>query len=1345
IQRDYLRAPFDRLPWFRKAKPPKVKSAYDSFKNTNVLDANPLMAVQTIYDRWPDAFFLHQPYTENQQFLAGITSQYALDSAIINGFRFGIALDSTWRHVNNNGHPLTFVTTTNDAQRMTPDTSTLADLLQAGKAEVEQRAREIIKQQKKGQEIEVNDFRTSTEMASLGENAARIVADSSGWTPGFGMIDKDTAERNALREVFGKDFCIRLCQFHLKQAMRRWQKQCTIKIAGPRKGGQQALPKEAMESLLRHVEVLQRCPRESDWEEYVSEFNRKVRKLVLERYSLGEAMCQRVLSYFEDNWFDDRWRDMWVDYGLPDGATRDGILNTNNFIERAFKTFKTVFLGGRKNRRIDRLILVLVNDFFPFYALWPPNDAKPSRVVLSTMKSGYEIWKCAVFREEEISSGLSRCWITRAATQEELRRSPAIRTITTVIEQYKAEGTTYCPCKSIARKSEGIGKFDPAKRKPEDEARAVAEEAMLKEMEQQGDLEFQQDWVFPRDTPEEGQELMDDGPDAGSYCRPSSEESETDKQDGKHTKTRKDARSMTPRYAWDKEMTSGDGETDTDTDNDSRSHRGRQSPSFKLPVITGGKGRTGFMINSPVHKGRKSKHVGYKSDDMPLESASDDEHGAFKPSSTRPEAGGAMTPDVPAVASQTKPRPSKRKVAEKVRVLVKGRMQELEWPPPSERKIGFNNTDSVCYANALFQVLVHMPIVLQGFHTTGLPSIRTRSTSLEERIKTFADLYVTASDSCSPALWGYDHTTAVGGVKRSFNIFKLQLGHHQCAAELLQKLLDSSESRPEMAWLVTDVFGINVRKDYSYLDVPLGGGAVGLNTRGMIMAAFAAQTRQKKQCASIHDTFQTGLRNSPPYLVARINRDAELDAQRRAEEEKKREKEKLKPGSKSKVNVPKSKELLVQKTITIHGVDHPTIEKLTYNLVAAVIHSGSQNGGHYTAEVLIKNDWYRFNDTKVRSTFPGPFGKSCNRSYVDEKALPQPSPYLLFYQLRTPVESASGTQLDTGFVEDEEEKVKDKATEEGKASARPPFLADHDDDEWTRKRRIIPAVRLLDPANLESYHEVMKMPSKGRNGHNDYLAKMRLEGAGPGWMVSNTDAWRFKTGEMANDEMINAWGRMLDHHCPPGLARVPPTFLWKYTRSTIMLQRLTRWFKDVILFATPPPVRRLILPMHHGCHWTVGVVDFVKETVVFMDSITCDDRYATFKEDVEAFLEFQYTHEAHMHPSDIWQKPSWTFERAEGDYVPQQKDGNSCGFIVMRNMELAAMGLRPSESFLNLGTPQITKEDGAKIRMDAWLKMKEFGIQERNRRASRDLNAEASSLFAEDDDEEARVNKKPKL
>jgi len=44
----------------------------------------------------------------------------------------------------------------------------------------------------------------------------------------------------------------------------------------------------------------------------------------------------------------------WTDMGLPAGANRDGMLSTNNWTERAFKTFNQVFLGNRSNKSYVR-------------------------------------------------------------------------------------------------------------------------------------------------------------------------------------------------------------------------------------------------------------------------------------------------------------------------------------------------------------------------------------------------------------------------------------------------------------------------------------------------------------------------------------------------------------------------------------------------------------------------------------------------------------------------------------------------------------------------------------------------------------------------------------------------------------------------------------------------------------------------------------------------------------------------------------------------------------------------------------------------------------------------------
>jgi hypothetical protein len=84
---------------------------------------------------------------------------------------------------------------------------------------------------------------------------------------------------------------------------------------------------------------------------------------------------------------------------------------------------------------------------------------------------------------------------------------------------------------------------------------------------------------------------------------------------------------------------------------------------------------------------------------------------------------------------------------------------------------------------------------------------------------------------------------------------------------------------------------------------------------------------------------------------------------------------------------------------------------------------GSSEGGHYTADVLMEKDWITFDDTRVGTTFPGPFGK--------------------------------------------------------------------------------------------------------------HIKKLSIDGFGPETIIANEDAYRFKPGKPANDELINAWGQVVQEHSPP--------------------------------------------------------------------------------------------------------------------------------------------------------------------------------------------------------------------
>lgn len=50
--------------------------------------------------------------------------------------------------------------------------------------------------------------------------------------------------------------------------------------------------------------------------------------------------------------------------------------------------------------RVDRLIAVLINDYFPYYSLWPVEEARPSQEIMSLMDGGYNLWRSAVFRKQ---------------------------------------------------------------------------------------------------------------------------------------------------------------------------------------------------------------------------------------------------------------------------------------------------------------------------------------------------------------------------------------------------------------------------------------------------------------------------------------------------------------------------------------------------------------------------------------------------------------------------------------------------------------------------------------------------------------------------------------------------------------------------------------------------------------------------------------------------------------------------------------------------------------------------------------------------------------------------------
>ncbi|KAF8151907.1 hypothetical protein K438DRAFT_2079618 [Mycena galopus ATCC 62051] len=278
--------------------------------------------------------------------------------------------------MNENRAPLTIVPDTlDDAARMVPGfaylssdttTPTQVTFLQEVKRLVEQMARDLV------EVVEGLKDHANTVM----EQAHLICR--HGWKPAFFMIDKLVLYRlsdflSQVSLVF-PGVTIRICQFHVMQAILHWERDSGTP------GEQQSRP--ALDLCRKHqllwaVREIQRCRNPAQWQTYLDQFRQRLDYIT-------------VWEYFSANWF---LSELWTDMGFPAGRNRDNMLSTNNWTERAFKTFNQVFLGNRNNKSIYCLVLILANEWFQYYQAWKPRKQFDQKV-FKINTEGHRLWSC---------------------------------------------------------------------------------------------------------------------------------------------------------------------------------------------------------------------------------------------------------------------------------------------------------------------------------------------------------------------------------------------------------------------------------------------------------------------------------------------------------------------------------------------------------------------------------------------------------------------------------------------------------------------------------------------------------------------------------------------------------------------------------------------------------------------------------------------------------------------------------------------------------------------------------------------------------------------------------------
>lgn len=113
---------------------------------------------------------------------------------------------------------------------------------------------------------------------------------------------------------------IRLCQFHVIQALLRWMQDVGSKsdpnpsdplstIEGP--AVPFAIPKDLRQDILVHFRVLQRCQNAEDWDDTVETFKAELQDQC-DQYQLQDHKVESLIAFFDRNWFVPEWRGVWI-------------------------------------------------------------------------------------------------------------------------------------------------------------------------------------------------------------------------------------------------------------------------------------------------------------------------------------------------------------------------------------------------------------------------------------------------------------------------------------------------------------------------------------------------------------------------------------------------------------------------------------------------------------------------------------------------------------------------------------------------------------------------------------------------------------------------------------------------------------------------------------------------------------------------------------------------------------------------------------------------------------------------------------------------------------------------
>ncbi|KAJ7743233.1 hypothetical protein DFH07DRAFT_979671 [Mycena maculata] len=422
----------DPLPKHRMPNATQISGMLTAGRQRERLDRNPFRATWLMVKRNPKDMYNYTAHDftkpdSQSKFTIAITDDFSLDSTILNtaGPNGTLFMDSTHRLHNENRAATTVLCTANSGLHMMPGAYLISANIQ-GETIREFLVRTVHKIMERVEEAAKDPstihHRDPAERERIYRRCLSILQNGFDFTNI--NIDKSRSELNgileALKDLGMHDVYIRLCQFHVIQAILRFDADS---------GGQGlgfAIPYSIKFEIIVLFRSLQRCRSWDGWDEAKQVFHEGLEELLSEETpetlakeaaeeqespvgikrrtgvpkakskrakAEGKSCLEVVKEYFNKNWFIMPWIPMFTDIGMPPGQSRDGTWNTNNWAETAFKQFNVIFLDNKHNKRIDRLASIILNDHLPFFRYFPTVHRPLRKEIVALHQEANRLWE----------------------------------------------------------------------------------------------------------------------------------------------------------------------------------------------------------------------------------------------------------------------------------------------------------------------------------------------------------------------------------------------------------------------------------------------------------------------------------------------------------------------------------------------------------------------------------------------------------------------------------------------------------------------------------------------------------------------------------------------------------------------------------------------------------------------------------------------------------------------------------------------------------------------------------------------------------------------------------------